>query len=103
MEKIKCDPDWDTSSKRYDKFNFIALIEKTILAQIEYQYPFATVYEQEVVFYIFHQQNLNNDQWCERFNTKVDIGSSVGITRQHKVLLEYVSQESNIKYDDIST
>ena len=40
----------------------MALIEKTILAQTEYQYPFATVYEQEVAFYSFNKHNLTNDQ-----------------------------------------
>ena len=65
--------------------------------------PICTVYEQVVEFYSFRQQNLTNNQWYERFNTKVDIGSAIGVTRQHKVLLKYVVQESNIKYDDIST
>ena len=56
-----------------------------------------------MAFYSFHQHNLTSDQWYERFNTKVDIASAIGSTIQHKVLIEYISQESNIKYDDIST
>ena len=75
----------------------MTIIEKTIFAQTEDQYPFATVYEKEVEFYSFHQLNLTNDQWYERFNTKVVIVSAIGVTRQHKVLLGYVAQESNIK------
>ena len=86
----------DTESMIYDTLKFMALIEKTILVQTEYQYPFAIVYEQEVKFYIFHQHNLTNDQWYERFNTKVDIRSTIGFTRQHKFLIKYVAQESNI-------
>ena len=81
----------------------MALIEKTILVQTEDQYTFSTMYEQEVVFYSFHQQNFTNNQWYERFNTKVDIRTAIGVTRQQKVLLEYVAQESNTKYDAIST
>ena len=101
MYKMKHESDWDTASTSDDTLKFMAFIEKTIFYQTEDQHPFTTVYEKEVVFYNFHQHNLTNDQWYERFNTKVDIGSAIGATRQHKILLEYVDQESNIKHDDI--
>ena len=35
---------------------------------------------------------MTNDQWYERFNTKVDVGTSIGVTRQHSVLLEWTAQ-----------
>ena len=60
---MKHDPDWNTVITSYYKLKCIALIEKTILSQTEYQFPFATMYEQEVAFYSFCQQNLKNDQW----------------------------------------
>ena len=60
------------------------------------------MYEQLVIFYIFHQQNLTNNKCYERFNTKVYILSAIGVTRQQIVLLEYVAQESNINHDDMS-
>ena len=63
IENMKHDNNWDTASTSYDTLEFMALIEKTILAKTEYQYPFTTVYEQEVEFYNFNQQNLTNDQW----------------------------------------
>jgi hypothetical protein len=69
------------------------LIEKTILAQTEDQYPFATVYDQELSFYAFQQDSLSNPQWYKRFNIKVDVGAAIGVTRQHKVLLDYVTME----------
>ena len=69
------------------------MIEKTILAQTEDQYPFATVYDQEVAFYSFKQDSLSNPQWYERFNTRVDVATAISVTRQHKVLLEYVAQQ----------
>jgi hypothetical protein len=78
------------------------LIEKTILAQTEDQYPYATVYEQECALYSFSQHSLTNEQWYERFNTKIDVGSAIGVTRQHKVLLEHTSQElHNKKFCDL--
>jgi hypothetical protein len=36
---------------------------------------------------------MSNPQWYERFNVKVDVGEAIGVTREHKVLLEYVAQE----------
>ena len=92
-DKMKQDPDWTTVSTSYDPLSLYRLIEKTILAQTEDQYPFATVYDQELAFYSFRQDSLSNPQWYERFNTKVDVGAAIGVTRQHKVLLEYVAME----------
>jgi hypothetical protein len=45
------------------------------------------------LFYSFKQESLSNPQWYERFNTKVDVGDTIGVTRQHKVILEYLAQE----------
>ena len=98
---MKQDTDWDSVSKSYDPLKLYRLIEKTILAQTEDQYPFATVYEQEFAFYSFRQDSLTNPQWYERFNTKVDVGTSIGVTRQHKVLLEYVANE--LHHQDFAT
>ena len=81
VDKMKHNPDWDTSRINYDPLKFMAFIEKIIWALTEYQYPFATVNKQEVAFYIFDQPNLTNDQWYDRFNNKVDIGSVIGVTR----------------------
>jgi hypothetical protein len=67
------------------------------LAQTEDQDPFATVYDQELSFYSFKQETLSKPQWYERFNTKVDVSEAIGVTRQHKVLLDYVAQESYTK------
>jgi hypothetical protein len=43
------------------------------------------------------QETLSNPQWYERFNTKVDVSESISVTQQHKVLLDYVAQESYTK------
>jgi hypothetical protein len=86
--------DWNTVSILYDPLTLYRLIERTVLAQTEDQYPYATVYDQELSFYSFKQDNISNPQWYERFNTKVDVSGAIGVTRQHKVLLEYVAQES---------
>jgi hypothetical protein len=91
---MKQDTDWKTVSISYDPLTLYRLIERTVLAQTEDRYPFETVYDQELSFYSFKQDNPSNPQWYERFNIKVDIRGSIRVTRQHKVLLEYVAQES---------
>ena len=52
-DRMKQDADWNTASTSYDPLTLYRLIEKTVLAQTDDQYPFATVYEQEHAFYMF--------------------------------------------------
>ena len=70
-------------------------IEKTLLAQTEDKYPFATIYNQELTLYTFHQGSMTNLQWYEPFNTNIDVSGSIGVTQQHKALLKYVAQEAH--------
>jgi hypothetical protein len=93
QDKMKQDTDWNVVSTSYDPLSLYRLIERTILAQTDDQYPFATIYDQELAFYSFRQESLSNPQWYERFNTKVDVGEALGVTRQHRVLLDYVAME----------
>jgi hypothetical protein len=88
QDKMKQDADWISVTTSYDPLTLYRMMEKTTLAQTGDQYPFATVYEQETGFYLFQQHSLTNAQWYERFNTKIDIGAAIGVTRQHQALLE---------------
>jgi hypothetical protein len=94
---MKQDTDWAVVSTSYDPLTLYRLIEQTILSKTEDQYPFATVYDQELSFYSFKQETLSNPQWYKRFNTNVDVSEAIGVTRQHKVLLDFVAQESYTK------
>jgi hypothetical protein len=49
------------------------------------------------LFYFFKQKTLSNPQWYKRFNTKVDVSEAIGVTRQHKVLLDNMAQEPYTK------
>jgi hypothetical protein len=95
QDRMKQDTDWNMASTSYNPLELYWLIEKMTLAQMEDQHPFATVYDQELNFYSFQQETMSNPQWYKKFNTKVDLGSAISITRQHKVLLEYVAQEDH--------
>jgi hypothetical protein len=91
---MKQDTDWNTVITSYYLLKFYRLIDTTVLVQTEDLYPFATVYDQELSLYSFKQDSLSNLQWYELFNTKIDVGEAIGVTPQHKVMLEYVAQES---------
>ena len=51
------------------------------------------MYEQELSLYGLQKNNLTNDQWYEKFNTKVDVGNTIGFTSKHEVLLKWTSQQ----------
>jgi hypothetical protein len=91
---MKQDTDWNTVIISYDPLTLYRLIERTVLTQTEYQYPLATVYDQDLYFYSLTQDNLSNPQWYGHFNTKVYGSGGIRVTRQHNVLLEYLAQES---------
>ena len=48
--------------------------------------------------YTFHQNDLTNNQWYEKFNTWSDVANTIGVTIQHKVLLEHVDKEKHSDY-----
>jgi hypothetical protein len=95
QDRMKQDTNWNMASTSCDPLDLYQLIEKTMLVQMENQYPFTTVYDQELGFYSFQQETMSNPQWYETFNTKVDVGSAISVTQQHKALLEYVAQENH--------
>jgi hypothetical protein len=92
---MKQDTNSNMTSMSYNPLELFWLIKKMTLAQTEDQYPFTTVYDQELNFYSFRQETMSNPQWYKKFNTKVDVGSAISITQQHKVILEYVAQENH--------
>jgi hypothetical protein len=70
LDKMKYEPGWDTVSTSYDPLALMSMIERVVLSQTADQYPYATVYEQELTLYTFSQQDLSNQQWY-------DVGSKV--------------------------
>ena len=93
LDKMKQDTSSTMVSKDYEPWALLYLIKKTVLSQTEDQYPCAIVYAQKILLHALYQNLLTNDQWYDRFNTKVDVGISIGITRQHDVLMEWTSQQ----------
>ena len=93
LDRMNQETYWTTVLQDYEPLALIDLIEKAVLAQTEDHYLFAIVYAQEISLYGFHKNILTNDHWYDRFNTKVDVGIAIGITRQHDVLMEWTSQQ----------
>jgi hypothetical protein len=84
--------DCNTVSISCDPLTLYRLIERTVLTQTEDQCPCATMYDQELSLHLFKQDNMYNPQWYERF--LMDVSGANRVTVQHKVLLEYLAQES---------
>jgi hypothetical protein len=80
QDRMKQDINWNLVSTSYIPLELYRLIKKTTLAQMEDQYPFATVYDQELGFYSFWQETMSNPQWYIIVNTNVDVGLAIGIT-----------------------
>ena len=73
-DNMNNDPVWDNTSYSYNPLILLKLIVKTIVAQTEDQYFYATVYNQECAIYGFQQHNLKNEKYYDLFNYKVDVG-----------------------------
>jgi hypothetical protein len=79
-DKLKHDPDYKTVIDSGQPLQYKSLIEKTIMAQAEDQYNCAALHDQMCHLLGFSQGALSHDQYYERFNTKVDVSKSVGVS-----------------------
>jgi hypothetical protein len=57
QDRMKQDTDWTTVGTSSNPFTLYRLIEKTVFAQTEDQYPFTMVYDQELAFFWFRQES----------------------------------------------
>ena len=73
QDKMKQDTVCNSTIISYNPLILLQFIHKMVLAQTEYQYPFATVYNQKLAFYTFLQRSMTNPQWYDCFNTKDDV------------------------------
>jgi asparagine N-glycosylation enzyme membrane subunit Stt3 len=79
-DKIKHGPDYKTVIDSGKSLQYKSLIEKTIMAQAEDQFNCALVHDQMCHLLGFSQGNLSNDQCYKRFNTRLDVSKTVGVT-----------------------
>ena len=97
QDKMKQDGQWSTVSASYKPLDLYKLIERVILKQTEDQYPVAAVWEQLVSVYSAKQGNMTNNEWYERFTTKIEVAESVGCEFEFPKIWEYCAQVTYTK------
>jgi hypothetical protein len=71
------------------------LNEQVILKQTEDQYPVAALWEQLSNVANAKQGNSTNNEWYDRFNTKVEVAESVGVSFNFEKIWEYHAMEAH--------
>jgi hypothetical protein len=103
LDKMKHDTEWIPASRSYDPLTLLRLIERTILAQTQEQYPYATVYDQECALYGFSQNSGMSNGTNNSTPAKIDVGPAIGVTRQHQISLQHVAAKNGTtKFKDLS-
>ena len=95
QDKMKQDKNWTTVSVSYKPLELYKLIERVILKQTEDQYPVAALWEQLCNVTNAKQGNMTNNEWYDRFNTKVEVAESVGVSFDFEKIWEYCAQEAH--------
>ena len=93
---------WYNTSESYNLLNQLKIVEKTVLAQTKDKYCYATVYDQGCALYGLNQHKFLNEQYNNKFITKVDIEEAIFITRHRHVFIEDTAQETLKMFDDLS-
>ncbi len=84
-----------TVSFSYKPLELYKLIERVILKQTEDQYPVAALWEQLSNVANAKHGNSTNNEWYERFNTKVEVAESVGVSFDFVTIWEYCAMEAH--------
>ena len=84
-------------STSYNPLDLYKLIERVILRQTEDQYPVAAVWEQLVSVYSSKQGNMTNNEWYERFTTKIEVAELVGCEFEFPKIWECCAQNAYAK------
>jgi hypothetical protein len=93
--KMKQDKNWATVSVSYKPLELYKLIKRVILKQTEDQYPVAALWEQLSNVANAKQGNSTNNKWYDRFNTKVEVAKSVGVSFNFEKIWEYCAMEAH--------
>jgi hypothetical protein len=97
QDKMKQDKGWPAVSVSYDPLLLYKLMERVIMKQTEDQYPVAALWEQLCNVTLAKQGNMTNIEYYERFNTKIDVAESVGVSFDYERIWEYCAQEAHKK------
>ena len=80
QDKMKQDKSWLTVSAGYKPLELYKLMERVILKQTEDQYPVAALWEQLSNVTNAKQGTMTNNEWYDRYTTKIEVAESVGVS-----------------------
>ena len=88
--RMKQDPNWDALLLAADPLQLLDLIEMNVRLTSTDNYVFAVAYKQHKDFCNFQQSNLNNNQFYDKFKTRVTVAKAIGIAWADPVCLNWV-------------
>jgi hypothetical protein len=105
-DKMESDAAWDKVQSSDDPLLMLSLIEKCVYAQTEDNLPCANIWDMMKSLTGFHQdEGMSHADWYDKFNTRINVAVSVGMSFQHTAILEYaLKREPNISaasYEDL--
>ena len=88
--RMKQDPNWDALLLAADPLELLDLIEMNVHLTSTDNYMFAVAYKQHKDFCNFQQGNLNNNQFYDKFKTRVTVAKAIGIAWSDPICLNWV-------------
>ena len=90
--ELKHQENWSAVSGSTDPLELYALITKVVQHLTVEKYPPAVVVSNLRTLLGFQQHGLHNDEYREKFDTKVTVGTSVGVSYEHKACLDFETE-----------
>ena len=87
---MKQDPGWDALLLAADPLKLLDLIEMNVRLTNTDNYAFAVAYKQHKDFCTFQQNNLNNNQFYDKFKTRITVAKAIGIAWSDPICLNWV-------------
>ena len=88
--RMKQDPGWDALLLAADPLKLLDLIEMNVRLTNTDNYVFAVAYKQHKDFCTFQQSNLNNNQFYDKFKTRITVAKAIGIAWSNPICLNWV-------------
>jgi len=95
QDQIKQDNEWTNVSTSNNLLRLYRLIEKVVQGQTDETYSYAAICDQLIGLLGYRQEGMTNAQWYERFNMRVDVAESIGVSFEFKGLLDHQTKEDH--------
>ncbi|MEM7375850.1 MAG: hypothetical protein AAF587_45090, partial [Bacteroidota bacterium] len=95
--KLKQSAKYEDIVAKGKMLELIELMELTIQTNNEERYPFELAYKQDCNILGFQRNQLSAEDYMDKMITKHEVNQSIGMTRHHPFLLDFVAQEVHQK------